>query len=102
MSRGKDEPVRIEQKRYGFLPNAFVWRGRRYDVRQVERYWTLARGARSRRVERRYFRVRHDQGTLELYHDLLANTWWVSAPVCRPLSAISSQGSAIRSRLRAR
>ncbi len=74
----REEPVRLERKRYGFLPAAFTWRGRSYDVQQVERCWTTARGAGARRIERRYYRVRCEHGTVELYHDLLANTWGVS------------------------
>ncbi len=79
MRNCKEEPVRLEGKRYGFLPAAFRWRGQRYHVQRVERSWTLARGAGTGRLERRYFRVRCDYGTFELYHDLLANTWGIRA-----------------------
>jgi hypothetical protein len=77
MHHVKSEPVHMERRRHAFLPDAFVWRGHRYDVRCVERSWTLARSSGNRRIERRYFRVRCDQGCFDLYHDLLANTWCI-------------------------
>lgn len=79
MGRKREEPVRLELKLYGFLPHAFVWRGCRYEVRHVERSWAVARGSGAGRVERRYFRVQCDHGTVDLYHDLLADVWGVSA-----------------------
>lgn len=77
--RRKHEPVRMESKRYAFLPDAFVWRGCRHVVRAVERCWTQAHGSGRRRVERRCFRVRCDGGVFELYHDLVGDTWCVRA-----------------------
>ncbi len=74
-----EEPILMERQRYAFLPEAFVWRGRRFDVRRVERCWTQARGSGDGRIERRYFRVRCDYGTFDVYHDLLANAWCVRA-----------------------
>jgi len=74
----RDEAVEVRRKRFGFAPEEFVWHGRRYDVRRVERCWTEARGVGPRRVERRYFRVRCDHGSFRLCHDLLANTWRIS------------------------
>jgi hypothetical protein len=88
MARKREEPVCLERKRYGFLPDAFVWRGCRYEVRHVERSWTVAQGSGAGRVERRYFRVRCDHGTVDLYHDLLANTWGMSAGAGRRPSPI--------------
>jgi len=77
MRMRRAEPVHVERKRFGFSPEVFVWHGRRYAVRRVERCWTEARGTGAKRVERRYFRVRCDQGTLDLCHDLTANLWRV-------------------------
>ncbi len=76
MKSRRDEPVCLIRKRFGFLPEAFTWRGRRYDVERVERSWALAcnRG----RAGRRYFRVRCSRGTFDLYHDLQANAWGVT------------------------
>ncbi len=78
MRRIREEPVRIERKRYAFLPEAFTWRGQRYDVHQVLRCWTTAEGKGPHRRERRYFRLRCDRGTVDLYHDLIADVWGVS------------------------
>ncbi len=79
MVHRRDEPVRIERKRYAFLPEVFVWRGRRYDVRCVDRSWTRTWGTGPGRRERRYFRLCCDGGTFEIYHDVLANLWHLSA-----------------------
>ena len=97
MGRRRDEPIHLEGKWYGYLPGTFVWRGRRCQVYEVERCWTVARGSGARRVERRYFRVRCDLGRLDLYHDLLANTWGVSIAASRraPLPHPQPSGSAI-------
>lgn len=78
MKHRREEPVRLDGKRYGYLPDAFTWRGRRYHVHCVERTWTLARGSGARRLERRYFRVRCGGATFDIYHDLVANTWRVA------------------------
>ena len=72
----RGEAVRMESKRFGYFPQTFVWRGRRYDVHAVEQCWTV-----SRRwvwdVERHCFRVRCAEGTFELYQDAKRNTWHV-------------------------
>lgn len=90
MKRATDEPVRLERRRYGFLPEVFVWRGQRHDIRQIESIWTVAQGGGAGRRERRYFRVRCDGGTFDLYHDLLANTWGVRLPY-RPKAVPASR-----------
>jgi hypothetical protein len=79
LRRRGHEPVRIEGKRFAFLPEAFTWHGCHYMVRAVERCWTQARGSGKRRIERRYFRVQCDGGRFELCHDVVANTWCVRA-----------------------
>jgi len=84
---GRNEAVAVEHKLFGFLPQVFVWRGDRYDVRRVERCWTVARGSGPNRLERRYFRLHCDRGVFEIYHDLVANAW-------RMGRAASVQGSA--------
>lgn len=80
MKRAIDEPVQLECRRYGYLPEVFFWRGQRHNIRRIESIWTVAQGGGASRLERRYFRVRCDGGTFELYHDLLANTWGVRLP----------------------
>jgi len=52
------EPIEMRERRYGYFPQTFIWRGCRYDVYAVERCWTVSRRGRSGRVERHCFRVR--------------------------------------------
>ncbi len=65
-----NEPIRMQAKRFGYFPKTFVWHGRRYDVKRVERAWEV-----SRRRPRRCFRVHTTEGIFDLYQDLDANTW---------------------------
>jgi len=77
------EPIEMRERRYGYFPKAFTWRGHRYDVYAVERCWTVSRRRRGSRVERHYFRVRcsfgsaqdRREGTFEVYQDVRHNTW---------------------------
>ena len=85
------EPIEMRERRYGYFPKAFTWRGHRYDVYAVERCWTVSRRRRGGRVERHYFRVRcsfdsldcsrdgpaqdRREGTFEVYQDVRHNTW---------------------------
>jgi hypothetical protein len=66
--------VQVQEKRFGYFPKAFRWRGKRYDVQAIERTW-----ARSRSAPRLYFRVRCRDGIFELCQDLRADTWHLSA-----------------------
>ena len=75
-TRIKGQSIRMENKRFGYFPQTFTWRGRRYEVHAVERCWTI-----SKRwvwdVERHCFRVRCAEGTFELYQDVRRNTWHI-------------------------
>jgi hypothetical protein len=72
----RGQSIRMEVKRFGYFPQTFTWRGRRYEVHAVEECWTV-----SHRwfwdVERHCFRVRCAEGTFELYQDAKRNTWHV-------------------------
>lgn len=70
-----NEPIEMQAKRFGYFPQTFLWHGRRYLVRRVERAWTVCRKRPRRRVERRCFRVHTGEGIFDLYQDLIANTW---------------------------
>jgi len=70
----RSEAIRMEAKRFGYFPQTFVWRGRRYDVHAVERCWTVSRRL-FWNVKRHCFRVRCAEGTFELYQDAKHNTW---------------------------
>lgn len=70
-----NEPIEMQTKRFGYFPKTFLWHGRRYRVKRVERAWTISRQRTHRRVERRCFRVHTAEGVFDLYQDLAANTW---------------------------
>ncbi|MGQ9684404.1 MAG: DUF6504 family protein [Anaerolineae bacterium] len=75
MSGRRREAVLVESKRYGFAPQRFLWRGRRYQVQEVLRCWTETRGTGSSRVEQRWFRVRCEDQILDIAQDLLSSAW---------------------------
>jgi hypothetical protein len=103
--RGKDmarrprghEKIKMDQKRFGYFPQRFTWRGRRYDVHAVERCWTVSRKRLGNKVERLCFRVRCAatngrgsrsgrailEGTFDLYQDLNTNTWHMEKAIGR-------------------
>ena len=74
--RVQGEKIKMESKRFGYFPQAFTWRGRRYNVHAVERCWTISRRWLWE-VERHCFRVRCAEGDFELYQDVKKNTWHV-------------------------
>ena len=79
------EPIEMRERRHGYFPKTFVWRGHRYEVDAVERCWTVSRRGRGGRVEQHRFRVRcsfgpaqdRREGTFELYQDVRHNTWHI-------------------------
>lgn len=85
------EKIRMNKKRFGYFPQQFTWRGRRYDVHAVERCWTVSRKRLGNKTERLCFRVRCAgrsggavlEGTFDLYQDLDTNTWHLERVVSR-------------------
>ena len=89
--------IQMDKKRFGYFPQRFTWRGRRYDVHAVERCWTVSRKRLGNKVERLCFRVRCAtangrggwsgrvilEGTFDLYQDLNTNTWYLEKIVSR-------------------
>jgi hypothetical protein len=75
MSR-RSETVEIVDKRFGYFPRRFCWRGRVFEVVRVEdvqcevRRWP--RSAQSRR-----YTLLTREGRFELEHDLRRNVWSV-------------------------
>ena len=83
------EKIHMDKRRYGYFPEQFTWRSRRYDVHAVERCWTVSRKRLGHRVERLYFRVRcavrresgrqntltEQRDTFDVYQDVNTNTW---------------------------
>ncbi len=70
-----DEAVEMVQRRYGYFPRAFRWRGQRYDVEAVERCWTVNRRGWRGRVQRHFFHVRCAEGDFEVYQDVRTGAW---------------------------
>ena len=68
-----DEAIEMMQRRFGYFPHHFFWRGRVYEVDSVDRCWEL--GRRRGRPARRCFRVEVGGATLDLYRDLEVGTW---------------------------
>jgi len=77
LGRKRAEAVLMKQRRFNFFPQLFVWHGRAHRVVECERSWTESRWRFWKRTERRYFRVCCTDGTYELCHDLLSNTWHI-------------------------
>jgi hypothetical protein len=77
----RNEPIDMKERRHGYFPKLFVWRGHRYRVNAVERCWTISRRNRGNRVERHCFRVRCPEGTFEVYQDVRYNTWHLQRQV---------------------
>ena len=75
--RKPHESILITQKRFGFFPEAFLWRGKVYQVISIEECRTVSRHSLFCRVERSYFRARCAEGIFELFQDVLSNTWHV-------------------------
>lgn len=72
----RDEPIRMEARRFGFFPQTFVWRGQRYEIQAVERYWTVS-PRRIWGVKQYCFRVHCVEGTFDLCQDVKHHTWHV-------------------------
>jgi hypothetical protein len=75
-ARVYNEPIEIKERRHAFFPQAFLWHGRCYRVRAVERCWTAMRRQRSK--ARLCFLLRCDEGTFEVHQHLASNTWQLS------------------------
>lgn len=74
--KAKDEPIEVKERRYGYFPRTFCWRGHSYLVDHVERCWTVP-GHREANDGRLCFQVRCSEGRFIVYQDLLANTWHI-------------------------
>jgi hypothetical protein len=80
---GRGDVIDMLERRHGYFPKVFAWRGSRYDVYAVERCWTIARRGLRGKIERYCFRVRarprsdghNADETFEIYQDLQDRTW---------------------------
>jgi hypothetical protein len=77
----RSESIDMRERRHGYFPKLFVWRGHRYSVNAVERCWTVSRRGGGNKVERHCFRVRCPEGTFEVYQDVRYNTWHLQRQV---------------------
>lgn len=75
--KGRDEPIEVRERRYGYFPRAFSWRGHSYLVDHVERCWTIP-GRHEANDARLCFQVRCPEGRFIVYQDLAANTWHIN------------------------
>lgn len=75
------EPIDVRERKHGYFPKTFIWRGHRYHIYAVERCWTVSRRSRGGQVEQHRFRVRCREGTFELYQDVRHNTWHMQRQV---------------------
>jgi hypothetical protein len=64
------DAVEIQEKRHGYFPQRFQWRGKAYDVQQVERCWT-----KTGRSPQLCFRVRCAGGVFDLRQNVNNNIW---------------------------
>lgn len=71
--RGSREAAEMLEKRFGYFPKRFRWRGRTYDVDAVEHCWTSMK-----HHPRLCFRVRCREKRYELSQDIKLNCWEVS------------------------
>ncbi len=73
---GGPEPIEMIERRHGYFPQVFKWRGCQYDVHAVERCWTVSRRRLMRtRVERHCFRVRCADKVFDVCQDIQHGTW---------------------------
>jgi len=64
------QPVEVREKRFGYFPKTFRWRGKFYSVDAVERCWNA-----TYRAPYLCFRVRCREGVFDLYQNVRDNTW---------------------------
>jgi hypothetical protein len=71
------ESINVTAKDHGYFPKTFTWRGRRHLVDAVEQCWTVAEHDWMRRALKHCFRVRTEEATYVVSHDLKRNKWFV-------------------------
>ncbi len=84
-----EEAIEMMQRRFGYFPQLFLWRGRVYEVDSVDRCWEVRR--RRARSPRRYFRVETGGWTFDLYRDLDSGTWHLRRARWHPASVAAQR-----------
>lgn len=69
----RNDAVEVLEKRFGYFPHRFQWRGHNHQVQAVERTWT-----KMGRAAQLCFRVRCSEGTFDLTQNAKTNIWSLS------------------------
>jgi len=79
MSKLFRQAIRLEvEEGFRHRPIAFLYKRRKTRVREILKQWRVVQGWWKRPVEREYFQVRSESGTIyELYRDLLTGAWYL-------------------------
>ena len=75
----RDDAVEIQEKRFGYFPQRFRWRGKSHEVQAIERCWT-----RTGRNAHLCFRVRSADGIFDLRQNVKTNIWTLSVVQLNP------------------
>jgi hypothetical protein len=75
----RDDAVEVLEKRFGYFPQRFLWRGQVHTVQAVERTWT-----KMGRVAQLCFRVRCGEGVFDLTQNAQTNIWSLSVVRLNP------------------
>lgn len=73
------DAVEILEKRFGYFPHSFQWRGHSHSIQAVERTWT-----KMGRVPQLCFRVRCKEGVFDLTQNSKTNIWSLSVVQLNP------------------
>lgn len=69
----RGDAVEMQEKRFGYFPQRFLWRGKSHQVQAVERCWT-----KPGRSAQMCFRVRSAEGVFDLTQNVRTNIWTLS------------------------
>jgi len=75
----RGDAVEILEKRFGYFPQRFQWRGHAHQVQAVERTWT-----KMGRIAQLCFRVRCNEGVFDLTQNAKSNIWSLSVVQLNP------------------
>lgn len=75
----QNNAVEIQEKRFGYFPQRFRWRGQSHEVQAVERCWT-----RTGRSAQLCFRVRSVDGVFDLTQNVKTNIWTLAVVRLNP------------------
>ena len=74
-----NEAVDVVEKRFGYFPQRFQWRGHLHTVQSVERTWT-----KMGRIAQMVFRVHCTEGVFDLTQNAKTNVWSLSVVQLNP------------------